>query len=38
MKNTLNGINSKVDGAEDRISDLKGEVAKTLNQSTKRKK
>ena len=38
MKNTLDGINSRSDEAEDWISDLEDKVEKKSKQSSKKKK
>ena len=38
MKNTQEGIDSRLDKAEDQISNLENQLAKTSNQQKKRKK
>ena len=38
INNTLEGINSRLDEAEDQISDLEDKVEKTTRQSSKNKK
>ena len=38
MKNTLKGINTRVDEAKDRIRDLEDRVAETPTQNRKKKK
>ena len=38
VKNTLEGINSRLDDAEEQISNLKREYCKSPNQSSRKKK